>query len=476
MQEIHDTPALGRVLHFFEEISKIPRRSFITAPIADYLCRFAEIRELFYLRDEADNVIIRKAASKDAKSEKTLILQAHTDMVFAKADPNAVFDENEGLTLLREGDSLSAKGTTLGADDGIGMAYILAVLDDATLSHPAIEAIFTSNEEVGLLGATALANDAITGDMLINLDSDEEGIFTAGCAGGSTATLTLPIKRESEMDCLTLSLCGLPGGHSGADIHKGIANAILLLASMLDGIDKKFPIRLASIEGGEASNAIPTFASATFRCDSDLEKIDEICKLILANETDFVGDAKISLREGEKSACMGDKESAALIRAILAMPRGILAMDKNLKTIPETSLNLGRAATTDAGMVLSFALRSSVDKSRKVLEKKMEECAAAIGGSAVIDGIYPAWEYAENSPLREACVSVYRHRYESEPTVSIIHAGLECGIFAEKRPGLDSISFGPDNKNIHTPEETLSLSSAARVYDYLVCLLAELAK
>ena len=476
MQEIHDAPALRRVLHFFEEISKIPRRSFITAPIADYLCRFAEARGLFHLRDKADNVIIRKAASKDAKSEKTLILQAHTDMVFAKADPNAVFDENEGLTLLREGDFLYANGTTLGADDGIGMAYILAILDDAALSHPTIEAIFTSNEEVGLLGATALAGDAITGDMLINLDSDEEGIFTAGCAGGSTATLTLPMKREGEMHCFTLSLCGLPGGHSGADIHKGIANAILLLASMLDEIGKASPIRLASIDGGEASNAIPTFASATFSCDADPEKIDKICKLILTIENDFVGDAKISLQESKASACMNETESAALIRAILAMPRGILAMDKNLKTIPETSLNLGKIETTDADLMLSFALRSSVDESRKALEKKMAECAEAIGGSALIDGIYPAWEYAENSPLREACVSVYRNEYKREPTVSIIHAGLECGIFAEKRPGLDSISFGPNNKNIHTPDERLSLSSAARVYDYLVCLLAELAK
>lgn len=476
MQGYNDAPALRRVLHFFEEISKIPRRSFITAPIADYLCRFAEARGLFYLRDEADNVIIRKAASRDAKSKKTLILQAHTDMVFAKADPNAVFDENEGLTLLREGDSLFAKGTTLGADDGIGMAYILAVLDDAALSHPALEAIFTSNEEVGLLGATALASDAITGDMLINLDSDEEGIFTVGCAGGSTATLTLPVRREIKKDCFTLSLCGLPGGHSGADIHKGIANAILLLISMLERIGKVAPIFLASVDGGEASNAIPAFASATFWCNADFEKIDNICKLMLANEIDSIGDAKISLQGNKANVCMDDIESAALIRAILAMPRGILAMDKNLKTIPETSLNLGRIVTTDAGLVLSFALRSSVDGSRKTLEKKMAECAEAIGGSALIDGVYPAWEYAKISPLREACVSVYREKYKSEPTVSIIHAGLECGIFAEKRPGLDSVSFGPNNKNIHTPEETLSLSSAARVYDYLIRLLAKLAK
>ena len=476
MQGYNDAPALRRVLHFFEEISKIPRRSFVTAPIADYLCRFAEARGLFYLRDEADNVIIRKAASRDAKSKKTLILQAHTDMVFAKADPNAVFDENEGLTLLREGDSLFAKGTTLGADDGIGMAYILAFLDDAALSHPAIEAIFTSNEEVGLLGATALTSDAITGDMLINLDSDEEGIFTAGCAGGSTATLTLPMKRETEKKCFTLSLCGLPGGHSGADIHKGIANAILLLTSMLERISKNSPLRLASMEGGEASNAIPTFASATFHCDMSFKEIDDICKLILANESDFVGDARISLQEEKASVCMNDKESAALIRAILAMPRGILAMDKNLTSLPETSLNLGMIGTKDNTLTLTFALRSSVDESRKTLEKKMTECAEAIGGSAVIDGVYPAWEYAEISPLREACVSVFRERYGSEPTVSIIHAGLECGIFAEKRPGLDSISFGPENKNIHTPEEMLSLSSAARVYDYLISVLAALAK
>ncbi len=470
-----DSPILVRVLRFFEEISKIPRRSFLSAPIADYLCRFAHERGLFCYRDEADNVVIKKDGSADCKSTRTLILQAHTDMVFVASDPDADIDENQGLTLVLEGDTLRADGTSLGGDDGIGMAYILAILDDDKMTHPPLEAVFTSNEEVGLLGATALDTSVLSGDMLINLDSDEEGIFTAGCAGGSTAVLSIPVKREKERECITLSLFGLPGGHSGADIHKGIANAIRLLLSLLEEIGKQTPIEIAEITGGEASNAIPSFACADFYCEKKSEEIEKICQRFLSNQKENVGDARLCIKKERRRLCMREKSSLDLIHAILSLPHGILAMDAHLSNLPETSLNLGKIETHEEEWMLCYALRSSVDEKCRALEKKLAECAEAFGATAQIDGIYPAWEYREHSPLRDACLSVFRKRYNFEPTVSIIHAGLECGILAQKLPGLDCISFGPNNRNIHTAQEALSLSSSAAVFAYLTELLSALA-
>lgn len=465
---------MDRVLYFFEEISRFPRRSYVTEPIAEYLCHFARERGLFFLRDAADNVIIKKAASKGFEAKDAVILQAHTDMVFVQADPRAVHDESAGICLQRNGDALSAAGTSLGADDGIGMAYILAILDDKTLLHPAIEAVFTSNEEVGLLGATALDASALSGKMLINLDSDEEGNFTVGCAGGSTATLTIPFEKRTERKCRALTLSGLPGGHSGADIHRGIANAILLLFSMLEALGEKVSLELAEISGGEASNAIPAFASARFYCEMKNEEIEVICKAVCAACGENLGDAAITLAEDDARPCLEVEKSRALIRHILDLPRGILAMEQNLAGLPETSLNLGKIETSESEIVLSYSLRSSVDQKCRALENALRDTIEKIGGKAEIDGVYPAWEFKKESRLREACLAVFRRRYKKEAMVSVIHAGLECGILAKKIPGLDCISFGPDNRCIHTVDETLSLSSAEAVYDCLTEVLASL--
>lgn len=465
---------MDRILYFFKEISRIPRRSYVTAPIAEYLCRFAHERGLFFLRDVADNVIIKKAASDGFETKDAVILQAHTDMVFVQADPGAAHDETSGVCLQRDGDTLSAIGTSLGADDGIGMAYILAILDDQRLKHPAIEAVFTSNEEVGLLGATALDASVLSGKLLINLDSDEEGIFTAGCAGGSTATLTLPFKGGAKRKCRILALSGLPGGHSGADIHKGIANAILLLLSMLAALGKKASLELAEISGGEASNAIPAFAFARFFSEMKDEEIEAICKAVCAECEENFGDAAITLSEDAEHPCMDTNKSRALIQDILALPRGILAMEKHLAGLPETSLNLGKIENAEQEIKLSYSLRSSVDQKCRALETTLREAIEKSGGKAEFDGIYPAWEFKESSKLRETCLSVFQKKYAGEATVSVIHAGLECGILAKKIPGLDCISFGPDNRCIHTADEALSLSSAKAVYEYLTEVLASL--
>ncbi len=468
-----DFPGHARVFRFFEEISKIPRRSFVTAPIAEYLCDFARARGLNFMRDARDNVVIEKAASPGAEDCPPLILQAHTDMVFVTADPRHEEKAQTGLTLVENGDFLAAEGTSLGGDDGIGVAYMLAILDDASLVHPPIEAVFTSNEEVGLLGATALDLGALRGRMLINLDSDAEGIFTAGCAGGSSAVLTLPFKRSVMRSCYTLKLQDLPGGHSGTNITGGIPNAILLSLKILLSLAKAHPVMLSDIHGGEASNAIPSFASIRFACDADMEAINQFCNELFTKDCSF-GKCSLYAEDGE-FPCSDEKQSLALIKGILSLPNGIMAMEEHLNDLPETSLSLGILRTESNALSLSYALRSSVDKKREDLERHLIRAAEVLGGKACIDGIYPAWEYKGISPLREACLVAYRALFDREPRVDVIHAGLECGIFASGIEGLDAISFGPTNLSIHTAEERLSLSSAVRTYDLLLKIISALA-
>lgn len=467
-------PAEEKVLPFFEEISKIPRRSFLTAPIADYLCAFAKERGLWCYRDGSDNVIIKKGAHADAKSRAPIILQAHTDMVLVTREDAA--DTDRGVTLLRDGDFLTAEGTTLGGDDGIGMAYILAILDDGSLIHPPIEAVFTSNEEVGLLGATALDCGMLSGRMLINLDSDEEGIFTAGCAGGSGAVLSLPLKRRLIQNGYTLKIEGLPGGHSGTQIDKGIKNAALLLLAFLRELCERAPLCLSEISGGEASNAIPAFATASFYTSLSSKEIGNICKQYFTEGRFGCEGAVFSLSKSEALLCADEKKSASVIRHILSLPNGVLAMEEDLPDMPKTSLNLGIIRTKKDALILSYALRSSANEERIALEKSLSAAAERFGGSASIDGAYPAWEFKKNSHLREVCLSSYREQCGSEAAVAVIHAGLECGIFADKLPGLDAISFGPTNMDIHTVDERLSLSSSARTFRLLIEILKALAK
>ena len=467
-------PDADRVFRFFSEISAIPRASGVTAPIADYLCDFARARGLFFLRDESDNLIIKKAASKGFEGRGAVILQAHTDMVLVQSDPTLKRAPDEGVKLCRRGDLLCADGTSLGGDDGIGMAYILAVLDDDTLTHPPIEGVFTSNEEIGLLGAAALDCSALSGRMLINLDSDTEGVFTAGCAGGSTLTLTLPFKARTSRRCFKLSLKDLPGGHSGVEITKGYANAILLLLSLLDALSEKAEVRLASLEGGEASNAIPSFASVKVFCSLDFAKISEFCKYFLAHQRLNIGNCAFSLEECGETNCLGAEESHQFIREVLDLPSGVLAMEPRLQTMPRTSLNLGRIVTDGETATLIFSLRSSSDEERRALEEQLARTAEALLGSALVEGEYPAWEYRESSPLRELCLAAYRKGYGKEAVVEVTHAGLECGILAAKLAGLDAVSLGPTNRDIHTPLEALSITSSVRTYYLLTEVLSGL--
>ncbi len=474
MIDIGDLKSIEAPIKFFEEISKIPRGSGNTKEIADYLVNFANQRELYHFRDEYDNVIIRKKASPGYESKPTIIFQGHTDMVTEKLQNVNIDMKNEGVRLFRDGDFLRAHGTTLGGDDGIAVAYALAVLDSDSIKHPNFEALFTSDEEIGLVGATALDTSYLEGQMLINIDSDEEGVFTVGCAGGVRADVVLPINRVPATEKIyKLSLYGLAGGHSGIEINKGRENAIKKLAEMLYILPG---LRLITLFGGNADNAIPRDAEAIFTLprkitDSELAGIKRIVNSLKKLEPS----AEYSLCEAESEKIPLDRiSSAKTLSLIRCEPSGVVSMSKDIEGLVETSLNLGIARLDNESLTLSYSVRSSVTQCKHEICERIRQIGEGHGASVAYRSDYPAWEYKKESYLRNIMCSVYESMYGKPPKVITIHAGLECGILADKIPGLDCVSIGPDNFDIHTPSEHLSLSSVARVWEYLIEVLRKI--
>ena len=475
MINITDLPTLQGVMTFFEEISKIPRASGNRAPIADYLSSFASSRGLEYYRDGADTVIIKRKAAKEYAACPAVILQGHTDMVLVKAEDCVGVPEVEGVRLVRDGDLLRAKGTTLGGDDGIAVAYMLALLDDTSLCLPKIEALFTSDEEIGLLGAAELTiADKLDGRMLINIDSDCEGIFTVGCAGGVRCDMALPLKTDSFTEsAVKVKISGLLGGHSGTEIDKGRLNAIILAAELARLLSEQIGARLISIRGGVADNAIPTDAEISVFFDKT--KNDAFRSLLCGFKEKYGSfEPGIELTadciEGEYAALSKESENS-LLSLISDAPFGVVKMSEDIIGLPETSLNLGIIDCDGNEAHISFSVRSSKALGKAELCKRLSSLAKANGASYKEHGAYPAWEYKKNSPLRELMVKTYEKLYGKSPTVLTIHAGLECGLLSEKIEGLDCVSIGPDNFDIHTAEERLSLSSAERVYAFLIEVL-----
>ncbi len=473
MLDFSDFPSCEKALRFFEEFSKIPRGSGNTKAIADYLVKFAKDRGLEVIRDSSDNVIIRKAATSGYEDHPGVIIQGHTDIVALKT-PNCTLDmEKKGLELYRDGDFLRANGTTLGADDGVAMAYALAILDSSEVSHPELEAVFTSDEEVGLLGATALDTTTLRGRMLINIDSDEEGIFTAGCAGGGRIDINLPLKTKTHIGQIyTMQIAGLRGGHSGVEIGKNRVNAIKAIVEILSKLDR---VRIAKIVAGSADNAIPSESMVTFITKSSIFEIssavNEVKKTMPETEDEvrFKVDMKLS-----SAKMLSLEDSADILSLINEMPNGVTRMSEDIEGLVETSLNMGIIKMTDKTLDLTISVRSAKGEEKKKLIAKVKEVAESHGASVSVRGEYPAWEYRKDSHLRDVMCRVYREMYSKNATVVTIHAGLECGIFSDKIEGLDCISMGPDNFDIHTPEERLSLSSFNRVYEYLLNVLKNL--
>ena len=463
-----------RVFHYFEEISRIPHASTNTKLIADYLVEFAKSRGLWYTRDDADNVIIRKPATPGYENRPTVIFQGHTDMVADKIAGCNIDMEKEGLEIYRDGDFIKAKGTTLGGDDGVAIAYALAVLESQDIEHPEFEALFTSDEEIGLIGATALDATALKGKLMINIDSDEEGVFTVGCAGGVRVDIDLDIQREQtpSESLYRISVSGLLGGHSGTEIDKNRANAIKVLADILGGASG---IKLVDISGGNADNAIPRFAECTVAMEDITSIENELIPEALNAYKDTEPDIKIEIKKLSESACViASADSIKLISLIKKMPTGVYKMSEDIPGLPETSSNLGIIKSDGCRVKLTTSVRSSKNSEKLVLCKKIRGVSEEYGAIVSERGAYPAWEYKKGSRLCELMQKVYIDTYGEEPKVMTIHAGLECGIFSEKIPGLECVSIGPNNRDIHTPDERLSISSTVRVWDYLKRVLKEI--
>ena len=461
------------VFYYFEEIAGIPHGSGNTKQIADYCEQFAVSRGLQHSRDSHDNVIIVKPAAKGYESVAPIVLQGHLDMVCEKESGCQKDMEKEGLELAEENGWVYAKGTTLGGDDGIAVAMMLALLAEDDLPAPRLECIITSDEEIGMLGAAVLEPALVTGRNMINLDSEEEGVFTVSCAGGNRTYCRLPVEREPLTGTeVQLKVSGLVGGHSGVEINKGRANADMLLGRLVSAACRTAPCRLLSVSGGQKDNAIPNEAEARLLCE-DIASLEQLAACWQAQlrreyapaEPDLTVTA-VSL--GKKTCEVLTEESAKRVLCmLLCVPNGIQSMSGSLPGLVQTSLNLGILTTEPDAVELHFGVRSSLASQKEMLTERLTVLTHQLGGTVEVFGDYPAWEYRAESPLRELMCKVYREQYGAEPKIEAIHAGLECGLLCEKLPGLDCVSIGPEILEIHTAREQMSVASVERVWRFV---------
>lgn len=472
-----------KLFHFFEDISAIPRGSANEKAISDYLVAFAEERNLWYHRDALFNVIIKKPARAGAKEKPAVMLQGHTDMVCEKLAGVAHDFTTDPLDLIIKDGVLSANGTTLGGDNGAAVACMLAILDDDTLTHPALECVFTTQEEIGLNGAEALDKSLLSARTMINLDSEDEGVATVSCAGGLRFGLTRPITRsKKEGMLLHLEATGLLGGHSGTDINKEHQNANLLMARMINHLFHNTDALLVDFNGGTKDNAIPRETSATlFYSDEVAAKNAE--NLALALSADFSSEIcpyepafqfLVSTENGTADVISAE-DGKAFITAMCLAPNGVQFRNMNLDGFTVTSLNLGIAATDETSASLVFAPRSSVATLMSALKEKLCLLAETFGFEVSMHGEYPGWSFAEVSPIRDVFVQSYKELFHDDLKIEAIHAGLECGLFSDAIPGLDAIAVGPTIRGCHTPDEHLPLDSFERFYELLTDVLKKLA-
>lgn len=468
-----------KVFGYFEELCKIPHGSGNTKEISDYLVAFAKERNLKVYQDEYNNVVIYKPASEGYEAAPVTILQGHCDMVAEKTPESSHDFEKDGLKLMVEGDYITADQTTLGGDDGIAVAYMMAILDDDTLKHPALECVITTDEEIGLLGAKDLDASVLQGKYMINLDSEEEGYLWISCAGGQTGISEIPLSfREVEGEVLEVVIDGLVGGHSGAEIDKNRANANKLMGRFLYELGQKTMFTLAELEGGTKDNAITRKCKAVLVLEEeDRKTAEEFAASYQENlRKEYSGtDDNITVNmvsQGTKTISaldMMSKEKTVFF--LMNIPYGIEKMSGEIEGLVETSNNIGVLRIEEGFLVSSCGIRSSVGSAKQFVSEKIQYLTEFLGGEYTVVGDYPAWEYKKDSALRELMADVYRDLFGKEANVKAIHAGLECGLFYDKIPGLDCVSFGPSMQDIHTTEEKLSISSTARMWEYLVKVL-----
>ena len=466
-----DTLAPRRVFHYFEELCGIPHGSGNTKAISDFCMAFARQHGLDAEQDAYNNVLIRKPGSAGYETHPPVILQGHLDMVCEKEPERSIDFTRDGLELFLDGDWIGARGTTLGGDDGIAVAMGLAILEDDTLAHPPLEVLFTTDEETGMDGAVGLDASRLKGRTLINADSEEEGVLTVGCAGGARAELRIPVTREPvDAPCYTVTVDGLIGGHSGAEIHKGRLNANIVMGRFLQSLPEDF--RLVTLAGGLKDNAIPRQTVCVLAGDDPTAAASAF-----AAAAQIPADPDLTITVAPAPAAktaVTAADSRRVAEFLATVKNGVQAMSRHIEGLVETSLNLGVLELEEAALRATFSVRSSVGESKTALLTDLEQTAAAFGGTYSSHGHYPAWEYREVSPLRDVMVAVYEEQTGEKPVVKAIHAGLECGLFSEKLPGLDAVSFGPRMRDIHTTRERLCISSTERTYAYLCRVLERL--
>ena len=469
-----------RVLHYFEEICSIPHGSGNTKAISDYCVRFAETRGLEWHQDDLNNVIIIKEATTGYENAPAVILQGHLDMVCEK-DPDCGLDmAKEGLHLATDGQWIWAEGTTLGGDNGIAVAMALALLDSHDLPHPRVEVVLTVDEEIGLLGAAGLQTDVLQGRYMINADSENEGILTISCAGGVRANCHIPVERELTYGRLCrVSIKGVTGGHSGIKIIQGGANANVLMGRLLYGLSREMALRIVELSGGMADNAIAAFCEAQLLVPE--EEAERLCAIVTSYAEVFCAEfgttdpeltVETVLEPSAEVPALTLAASARVTSGLMILPNGVQTMSHHIPGLVQTSLNMGILRLEEHQAVASFSVRSSVATEKAMMCNKIDCLSVALGGETTFSGDYPGWEYKPDSKLRDLTAEVYEKQTGKKAVIEAIHAGLECGIFAGKLPGLDCVSIGPDMEHIHSPQERLSVASTERTWNLICEVLA----
>lgn len=471
-----------RVFYYFEELCKIPHGSGNTKQISDYLVSFAKEHGLEYVQDEMNNVVIYKPATEGYEDAPAVILQGHMDMVCEKR-PDVDHDfTKDPLNISVKDGYVTANGTTLGGDDGIAVAYGLALLESKDLAHPALEVLITVDEEIGLLGAEGFDCSVLKGKRLINLDSEAEGSLWISCAGGLSGISTIPVQRvEAEGQKAAVKITGLMGGHSGAEIDKKRANANVLMGRFLYSLQQETAYEIISLAGGQKDNAITREADAELLVE-DINSVKACAeKLQKGFREEYAGtDEGITVEItdlGVASAkALHPTSREKVLFFLMEVPFGIQKMSGSIDGLVETSTNIGIVKLGEDEFLGSSSVRSSVEAAGAALSDKICYLTEFLGGEYTVQGAYPAWEYRKDSPLRDQMVEVYEEMYGEKPNVVAIHAGLECGLFYKKIEGLDCVSLGPNMKDIHTSEEVLDIASTERVWKYLVKVLESLKK
>jgi dipeptidase D len=464
------------VFHFFENISRIPRGSGNEKAISDYVVAFAKERNLQVYQDEFNNVIIKKNGTLGYENLPTVIIQGHLDMVCEKNMDKIHDFVNDPIDLKIEEDFILANGTTLGADNGIAVAYALALLDSDTISHPPLEVLFTTDEEIGMKGALELDTNQLTGQYFINLDSEEEGELLVSCAGGLKAYIHLPIEFDSSIHtkAFQIMIKGLKGGHSGMEIDKNRANSNKLMGRLLYTLDNQIDFELFDIGGGLKDNAIPREAFASVLLPEEemgtfIDTLNHIETIFKSEYKTSDPDIQIIIEPMDSvDKIFSSDMKSQIIFLLLNLPNGIQTMSADIEGLVESSLNLGVVQREEEYVNFIIAVRSSVKSLKYHIRDQIKVFADCLNADFIETAEYPEWAYQRQSKLRDLFVKTHEDMYGKRPLIKALHAGLECGVFAEKIPGLDLISLGPDMFDVHTPDEKVSIGSTKRTWEYLI--------